>query len=85
MLLTPRDYLSTFMKIGTILFLVIGVIVREPDAAGAGLLAVHRRRRPDHSRSALPVRVHHDRVRRDLRLPRADRDRHDAEDDRQGI
>jgi carbon starvation protein len=30
MLLTPRDYLSTFMKIGTIAFLVIGVIVVNP-------------------------------------------------------
>jgi carbon starvation protein len=30
MLLTPRDYLSTFMKIGTILFLVIGVVIVHP-------------------------------------------------------
>ena len=30
MLLTPRDYLSTFMKIGTILFLVLGVIIVNP-------------------------------------------------------
>ncbi len=30
MLLTPRDYLSTFMKIGTILFLIIGIIVVHP-------------------------------------------------------
>src|SRR5581483_3486115 len=30
MLLTPRAYLSTFMKIGTILFLVLGVIVINP-------------------------------------------------------
>jgi carbon starvation protein len=31
MLLTPRDYLSTFMKIGTILFLVLGVILVNPQ------------------------------------------------------
>jgi len=31
MLLTPRDYLSTFMKIGTIGFLVIGVILVNPQ------------------------------------------------------
>ncbi|MEO8256840.1 MAG: carbon starvation protein A [Acidobacteriota bacterium] len=31
MLLTPRDYLSTFMKIGTILFLIIGVVVVHPQ------------------------------------------------------
>jgi len=30
MLLTPRDYLSTFMKIGTILFLVLGVLIVHP-------------------------------------------------------
>src|SRR5205823_586906 len=30
MLLTPRAYLSTFMKIGTILFLVIGVMIINP-------------------------------------------------------
>jgi carbon starvation protein len=30
MLLCPRDYLSSFMKIGTITFLVIGVIVVNP-------------------------------------------------------
>jgi carbon starvation protein len=30
MLLTPRDYLSTFMKIGTILLLVVGVLVVNP-------------------------------------------------------
>ncbi len=30
LLLTPRDYLSTFLKIGTILLLVAGVIVANP-------------------------------------------------------
>ena len=30
MLLAPRDYLSSFMKIGTIIFLVIGVIIVNP-------------------------------------------------------
>ena len=31
MLLCPRDYLSSFMKIGTIAFLIIGVFVVHPD------------------------------------------------------
>jgi carbon starvation protein len=31
MLLTPRDYLSTFMKIGTILLLVVGVVFVNPE------------------------------------------------------
>ena len=30
MLLTPRDYLSTYMKIGTILVLVLGVVIVNP-------------------------------------------------------
>ena len=84
MLLAPRDYLSTFMKIGTILFLVVGVIVVNPTlqmpaftqfVGGGGPII------PGH---AVPLRVHHDRLRRDLRLPRADRLGHHAEDDRQG-
>ena len=31
LLLAPRDYLSTFMKIGTILLLTVGVLVVHPD------------------------------------------------------
>ena len=30
MLLTPRDYLSTFMKIGTIMLLAVGIVVTLP-------------------------------------------------------
>ena len=37
LLLCPRDYLSSYMKIGTIAFLVVAVVVREPAAADAGL------------------------------------------------
>ena len=44
-----------------------------------------RRRRADHPGAALPVRLHHDRLRRHLGLPRAHRLGHDAEDDRQGV
>lgn len=31
LLLAPRDYLSTFMKIGTILLLAVGIIIVRPD------------------------------------------------------
>jgi carbon starvation protein CstA len=37
LLLAPRDYLSTFLKIGTILLLVIGVVVVHPDLQMAPL------------------------------------------------
>ena len=46
MLLTPRDYLSTFMKIGTIGLLAIGVIIVNPSC----------RRRPSRSTSAAAAR-----------------------------
>ena len=42
MLLTPRVYLSTYMKIGTILLLAVGVIIVQPEL----------RRRPSRSSSA---------------------------------
>ncbi|WP_199782926.1 carbon starvation CstA family protein [Streptomyces alboniger] len=35
MLLAPRDYLSTFMKVGTIVLLAVGVLVAMPDLAVA--------------------------------------------------
>ena len=35
LLLCPRDYLSSFLKIGTIALLVVGVIVANPEARGA--------------------------------------------------
>ena len=65
---TPRDYLSTFMKIGTIGLLVIGVSssIRVADARS---VPVRRRRRPDYSRSALPLRGHHDACGAILRVP----------------
>ena len=81
----PRDYLSAFMKIGTIALLVVGRHRREPRAADAGRHAVRRGRRADHPGHALPVRLHHHRLRRHLRLPRPRRLGHDAEDDRQGV
>jgi carbon starvation protein len=37
MLLTPRAYLSTYMKIGTILFLALGVIIVNPELKAPAL------------------------------------------------
>ena len=85
LLLAPRDYLSAFMKIGTIAFLIIGVIAVQPDVAHAGVLAVHRRGRADHPRQGVPVRLHHDRLRRHLGLPRADLVGDDAQDGEPGV
>ena len=84
MLLTPRGYLSTFMKIGTIAFLALGVIIVNPTLQAPAFSQFIHGGGPIIPGPLVPVRVHHDRVRRDLRLPRADLDRHDAEDGRQG-
>ena len=70
MLLAPRDYLSTFMKIGTILLLAIGILVTLPVMKNeAGDEVRLQRRGPGVRRRAVPVRVHHDRVRRAVGLP----------------
>ncbi|WP_447034797.1 carbon starvation CstA family protein [Streptomyces sp. DSM 118878] len=42
MLLAPRDYLSTFMKVGVIVLLAIGVLVTLPDMAAAPLTGFAR-------------------------------------------
>ena len=85
MLLAPRDYLSTFMKIGTIALLALGVVVAAADAEdGRGHRLRLARRRPGLRGLALPVRLHHHRLRRAVRLPRPDLLRHDAEDDPEG-
>jgi carbon starvation protein len=85
LLLSPRGYLSSFTKIGTIFLLALGVIIVNPGIEDAGVERIRGRRRADHSGSAVPVLLHHHRVRRHFRLPRADQFRHHAEDDRQGI
>ena len=36
LLLAPRDYLSTFMKIGTIVLLAVGILVARPVMQNAG-------------------------------------------------
>lgn len=46
LLLAPRDYLSTFLKIGTIIGLALGIVFVRPEAAHAGRDQVHRRHRP---------------------------------------
>ena len=79
MLLTPRDYLSTFLKLGTVAALGIAVILLRPVHADAGAVAVHRRHRARFCRTGLPVCLHHDRLRRGFRVSLADRFRHDAE------
>jgi carbon starvation protein len=80
LLLAPRDYLSTFMKLGTIFALAFGIFIVLPDLQMPGDHKIHRRLRPCRRRKALPVLLHHDRLRRDLWFSHAHRQRHHAED-----
>ena len=50
LLLAPRDYLSTFMKLGTIFALALGVLLVLPRSAHAGAHEVRRWLRPRRSR-----------------------------------
>ena len=67
MLLAPRDYLSTFLKIGTVRAARGGDPVRDAGPADAGGDALHRRQRAGVRRQAVPVPVHHHRLRRGVR------------------
>ncbi len=84
LLLEPRDYLSTYVKLGTIAMLIVGVFVVHPGHPLPGLHPVRSRRRAHHQGQALPVPVRDHRLRRDLRLPLAGLLGHHAEDARQG-
>ena len=72
------------MKIGTIAFLVIGVMIVNPKLEAPAFSQFIGGGGPIIPGPAVPVRLHHHRVRRDLRVPLADLDRHDVEDGRQG-
>ena len=83
LLLAPRDYLSTFLKIGTIIGLAIGIVIVMPELQMPAVSQVRRRHRPGVLGHPVPVPLHHHRLRRGLGLPRADLLRHDAEDGRE--
>jgi carbon starvation protein len=81
-LLAPRDYLSTFMKIGTIMLLAIGIMFTLPSIQMPKATEfAFNGQGPGLRRSALPVRLYHDSVRGALRVPRARGLGHDAEAD----
>ena len=68
LLLAPRDYLSTFLKIGTILLLAFGIMIVRPDLQMPRGHQVHRRHRAGLGRQPVPVPVHHHRLRRRVGL-----------------
>ena len=86
LLLAPRDYLSTFMKIGTIVMLAVAIVVVRPEIAVPAVSEFAGRPAggPGGHRAAVPVPVRDDRLRRAVRLPRPDLVRHHAEARREG-
>ncbi len=68
LVLEPRDYLSTYVKLGTIIVLVIGVFVVHPNIQFPNFTPFVHGGRADHQRAAVPVSFCDDCVRRDLRL-----------------
>ena len=52
MLLCPRDYLSSYMKIGTIALLIVGIMIVNPSSR-CRRISVSSRRRPDRAGQAL--------------------------------
>ena len=82
LLLAPRDYLSTFLKIGTITSLAIGIFIVWPRSENAGDQPLRRRHGAGVRRQSVSVPVHHHRLRRGVGLSRAGVVGHDAQNDR---
>jgi hypothetical protein len=79
LLLAPRDYLSTFLKIGTIAAAGDRDLLRRAAAANAGGFALYRWHRPGVPRAAVPIPVHHHCLRRGVGLAFDHRIGHHAE------
>jgi carbon starvation protein CstA len=78
LVLEPRDYLSTYVKLGTIAVLIIGVFVVHPNIKFPNFTQYRSRRRTDHQRKSLPISFCDHRLRRYIRLSFAGRFRHHA-------
>ena len=83
LLLAPRDYLSTFLKIGTILLLAVGIIVVRPDLQMPAVTKFVDGTGPVWAGSLFPFLFITIACGAVSRLALADRLGHDAEDDRE--
>ena len=85
LLLAPRDYLSTFVKLGVVLLLAIGILFVRPDLQLPPLTQIHRRNRPDLRRKGLSRSASSRSPAARSPVPCPDLVGHDAEDDRSGM
>jgi carbon starvation protein CstA len=69
LLLAPRDYLSTFVKLGRGRDAGGRHPDRAPELQLPAFTRFRRRHRPDLRRQNLPVLLHHHRLRRGLGIP----------------
>ena len=70
-LLEPRDYLSTYMKLGTIATADYRRLHRSSQHSVPGGHPIYPRRRAHHQGQAFPVPLRHHCLRRNLRFPLA--------------
>ena len=80
LLLAPRGYLSTFMKLGTIFALAFGIFIVLPNLKMPAISRFVDGSGLDHRGQGVSVLFYHHRLRRHLRLPHPDLQRHDAQD-----
>ena len=84
LVLEPRDYLSTYVKLGTIAVLVIGVFVVHPNIQFPNFTRFIHGGGPIIKGNAVSLSLRDHRLRRDLRLSFAGFFGHDSEDAGQG-
>ena len=72
LLLTPRDYLSTFLKIGTIAALALGIVIVNPTLQMPRSYPLYRWFRPGILRCIVPILVHYHCLWCGFRLPCVD-------------
>ncbi len=85
MLLTPRDYLSTFLKLGTVAMLAAAVMLINPTLQMPATHQIYRRQRSCLCGASVPVCLHHHRLRRSLRISFSNCLGHHAENDKTRI
>jgi carbon starvation protein len=84
LVLEPRDYLSTYVKLGTIAVLVVGVFMVHPNIKFPNFTPFVHGGGPIIKGSSVPISFRDHCLRRDLGFSLAGRLRHHAEDAGQG-
>ena len=78
MLLAPRDNISTYLKVGTVALLAVGILFARPAVQMPAVTRFVDGSGPIFGGGVFPVLLHHHRLRRDLGLPLPDQQRDDA-------